>query len=588
MGKILHRALLLGGGLGFLVVGGACVDRLPVLSCLTDQTTVTEGDLIVVETISKNLDPDSLILDWSATRDIEFDMATLSSRKNTDQGRSAVFDTAGAPAGRYTIAVDATDGRNQASCSVAVTVEKNKQAPSLVCAPSNIRVTKGESMTIHLQAADPNNDRLAYEWRIDNLLFVNDRPSFVFRTADRSIGTRILRVRVTDTDRLYANCEFRVTIDPQTNEHPRVAFNLDKNEVNAGDPVTVVASASDPEGGPVIYSWRVDDRPLSDAGSRIEIDTTGLAGGKHTVTVTVRDDDDGATTRTESFLIVEEIITRASVVPPENPAAAGLDESRKDLSSMAILAPDSDSAGRDEAIENPGQPEADRVETGRGDEQRMDESPIQPGHADAPPPVAVNQTFRGSTDIQQVETELKEGVSPTGQSVSQKSARDLGTQETDWGIHTAWAQSQLAACRASDPTNDQSPCHEFLGRTLENVYSLTDFKAGGRYLRPILLAGYISTHADQWLAIGRADDQTALESAQSRANAGFPVIAVGPFHAALILPGRLAPSSSWQLNVPNSASFFPRSPSASYVGERLSQAWRKGDTLNVQLYYRVR
>ena len=316
MGEILHRARLLGVGLGFLVAGVGCVNRLPVLSCLTDQSTVAEGDLIVVETISKNLDPDSLMLDWSATRDTELGRV-LSSLENTDQGRSAVFDSTGAPAGRYTIAVDATDGRNQASCSVAVTVEKNKQAPILVCTPSNIRVRKGESMTIHLQAADPNNDRLAYEWRIDNLLFVNDRPSFVFRTTDRSIGTRILRVRVTDTDRLYANCEFRVTIDPETNEHPRVALNLDNNEVNAGDPVTVVVSASDPEGGPVIYSWRVDDRPVSDAASRIEIDTTGLAGGRHQVTVTVRDDDDGATTKTESFLIVEEIVTRLVVFLPK-------------------------------------------------------------------------------------------------------------------------------------------------------------------------------------------------------------------------------------------------------------------------------
>ena len=545
MGKFLPRAPLVGVSLGLLVAGGACVDRLPVLSCLTDQTTVTEGEPIAVETITRNMDPDSLIFDWNSTRDTEPGMVTFSSRKITAQGHSAIYDSTGVPVGKYTIRVDANDGKNQASCSVNVTVEKNKQAPSLVCAPSNIRVTKGESVPINLQATDPNNDPLYYTWIIDNVLFTNARPSFLFRTEDRSIGTHILRVRVTDTDRLNTNCQFQVTIDPRPNEHPKVALSLTKNEVNIGETITVVANASDPEGGPVSYAWTVNGRPLSDTSSRIEIDTTGLAGGKHKVTVTVRGDDDGVTTETELFSVLEKPLLRVSRLPPKDPAKADVDESplknRQIPSLMTTVTRDTESADSDKAY-TVVRPDADMVETAGGDEQQMNE---------------------GRT-------------------------REFGTQETGWGIHTAWAQGQLTSCKASDPSNDQNPCHEFLGKTLETIYSLTDFKTNGRYLRPILIAKYISDHADKWLAIGKADDQAALESAQSRANEGFPVFAVSPFHAAFILPGRLVTSSSWQLHVPDAASFFPRSPSASYLREKLSQAWKKADARNVQLYYRVR
>ena len=160
---------------------------------------------------------------------------------------------------------------------------------------------------------------------------------------------------------------------------------------------------------------------------------------------------------------------------------------------------------------------------------------------------------------------------------------DMWAEETQWAGHTDWVKDRLVACQESDPASTQNPCHQFVAQALEQIYSVTDFKNGGEYLRPSQIAELVSESAD-WIEIGPANNQQTLSTAQERANEGIAVIAVSPVNAALILPGQLIPSGSWELEVPNSASFFPWSPRGSYVGRGLSYAWQKTDSVDVKLY----
>jgi hypothetical protein len=164
---------------------------------------------------------------------------------------------------------------------------------------------------------------------------------------------------------------------------------------------------------------------------------------------------------------------------------------------------------------------------------------------------------------------------------------DMWAGETEWAGHTDWEKDRLVACQESDPTSTQNPCHQFVAQALEQVYSVNDFSNGGEYLRPSQITELVSKSAD-WIEIGPGSDQQTLTTAQERANEGIAVIAVSPLHAALILPGQLIPSESWELEVPNSAGFFPRSPQGSYVGRNLSYAWQETDSVDVKLYYRAR
>ena len=168
-----------------------------------------------------------------------------------------------------------------------------------------------------------------------------------------------------------------------------------------------------------------------------------------------------------------------------------------------------------------------------------------------------------------------------------EAAADVWTEGTLWENHSNWAQDRLATCLASDPANNQDPCHEFVAQALERVYSVVDFKSGDDYLRPNQIAELVSGSAD-WIEIGSASEQQALATAQERANDGMAVIAVSALHVALILPGQVTLSGSWELAVPNSGSFFPKTPQKSYLGKGLSYAWQKTESVDVRLYYRGR
>ncbi|MDA2935028.1 PKD domain-containing protein [Acidobacteria bacterium AH-259-D05] len=477
-------------GLILPLAAEGCANRPPILNCVPKQTTVTEGDLVTIQTNATDPDRDSLTHEWSATSGIRSNAVVLSTRNIAPQNGSGVYNSTGVKAGRYTIKAEVSDGKHRVSCSVNVMVEKNKQAPTVACTPSDVRFIEGQSMRVQARASDPNNDPLTYSWEVDDDMITNDQPSFELGTVVRSIGAHTVRITVTDVDNMSATCEFDVTIERRPNRNPAVSLTLDKNQVYGGDTVIAIAQASDPDGDPVTYSWNLNEQPLPETLSRIEINTSVLTRGMHSVRVTARDDQGGSATTIASFSVSEKAVDEAAV------------ESQ---------------------------------------------------------PSTQEELFSR-----------------------------LWAKETEWEDHVDWVQDQLVACRESDLASDRRPCHQFAAQALEKVYSVIDFKSGGKYLRPSQMRDYITAHQGEWVAIGPATDQQALEIAQSRANEGVPVIAVSPLHAAFILPGQLTPSGSWQLEVPNSASFFPKNPLISYVARGLSHAWRKADSMDVKLYYRAR
>ncbi|OSI74429.1 hypothetical protein BSZ21_05840 [Bradyrhizobium canariense] len=148
----------------------------------------------------------------------------------------------------------------------------------------------------------------------------------------------------------------------------------------------------------------------------------------------------------------------------------------------------------------------------------------------------------------------------------------------------------------SDPTEyklrDATACNWFVGKSLETVWNFSDFKNGGGYFTANELADRLSQGVfSHWKAIGSGDQQEANDTAAMRAADGNPVVAAwqsnGPTgHVALIIPGGLAFSSSWGVNVPRSASISLNDIDAAYIGCRLSNAFGANKKSEVQYYYR--
>jgi outer membrane protein OmpA-like peptidoglycan-associated protein len=363
---------------------------------------LTEGESTTIQ--SNATDPDrndQLTFAWTA------DQGAL-----VDQGDgSAVFDSTSLGAGTYTVSLEVADKKqNVAICEIDLTVGKNSMAPTASCEPSNMLVTEGQSRLIQVRAADPNGDALTYAWTVDGRAVTNNQSSFEFGTINRTVGNHRVGVMVRDTDGMTADCEFRVTIDPRPNTAPSVALTLDKTDVYAGDTVGANAQASDPENDPITYAWTLDSQRRPESSSRIQINTRGLAGGRHSVAVTVEDDRGASASDTKTFSVSEKIVIHMEGNLPNNVAKAQLDEialkMRQNPQLRATLTGHTDDSGTEETNERVGLRRADAVKSYLVSEQNIDAGRIETQSAGETQPIANNSTPQGQSDNRRVEVEL--------------------------------------------------------------------------------------------------------------------------------------------------------------------------------------
>ena len=155
------------------------------------------------------------------------------------------------------------------------------------------------------------------------------------------------------------------------------------------------------------------------------------------------------------------------------------------------------------------------------------------------------------------------------------------------------AESTLREFLRSHRLDASSPCNVFLAKALKLLFGIADFEFPGlpaQFLGANDIARYVAAHPEQWMLLGPASSQIALERAQTYANLNTPVIAVYTSvphgHVAVVLPGSLQYSGQWNLHTPNSASVFLNRPHKSYVGLTLSNAFQASDLSRVKIYSR--
>lgn len=161
---------------------------------------------------------------------------------------------------------------------------------------------------------------------------------------------------------------------------------------------------------------------------------------------------------------------------------------------------------------------------------------------------------------------------------------------SNWKQDLDNAMKEFLSCQTSADVN--SPCNKFLGESLNTVYRINDFysQSLGRYMVASEIAKYLKS-SEQWSLLGPAYDQKTLKQAQAHANARKAVVAVymsatGGGHVVLITPGTLQSSGSWELSVPNAASFFLSQPDRSFINKGLSFAFGKILMKDILIYTR--
>jgi len=152
----------------------------------------------------------------------------------------------------------------------------------------------GEAVPVRANASDPDGDALTYVWSANGGHVEGTADTARWTPGDAAPGTYAITARVDDGHGGNASCSANVRVEPRPLRPPTMTCSADRSSVMPGERVNVTADANSPEGFPLEYTWRTNGGQVSGSGSRVQLDTTGLAPGEYAVSSRVSDGHGGA------------------------------------------------------------------------------------------------------------------------------------------------------------------------------------------------------------------------------------------------------------------------------------------------------
>ncbi len=159
---------------------------------------------------------------------------------------------------------------------------------------SSVYAGSGDTVVVRVQASDPDGDPLTYAWTATGGGVEGTGAEVRWNSAGTAPGVYTVTVRVDDGRGGTASCGVDVRIEPRPNRPPVMSCSADRSSVLIGERVRITAVASDPDGDPLTYSWRASGGQIIGSGAEVQLDTSGLAAGRYTVTGRVDDGRSGA------------------------------------------------------------------------------------------------------------------------------------------------------------------------------------------------------------------------------------------------------------------------------------------------------
>ncbi|MEM4247389.1 MAG: Ig-like domain-containing protein [Candidatus Woesearchaeota archaeon] len=240
---------------------------------------VTEGDLVSFPNL-KATDPDGDPITYTFTPPLDA----------TGKWQTKVGD-----AGDYRVTITASDGKNSVSQVVIIQVKPKNQPPVLQLASKEFRIKEGETVTINVQASDPDGDKVT-------ISFSGWMTGPAKTTGYTDAGTHEVVIIASD-GKATVRDTVRVIVE-NVNRQPVMGAIADVT-VKEGDKITVKPTATDPDGDKLTFSF---SPPLGPDGTW---QTTSHDVGKYTVNVTVSDGIDSATT---TFSITVQSLNKPPII----------------------------------------------------------------------------------------------------------------------------------------------------------------------------------------------------------------------------------------------------------------------------------
>jgi hypothetical protein len=192
-----------------------------------------------------------------------------------------------------------------------------------------IRMNEGEALTFRVSAADIDNktSELKYTWFIDDVEKTKlGTAVFTWRPTFDDQGPHDVKVRISD-GLSYIDADWNITVN-DTNRAPLIteAWPQNNTDVSYGASVKFCATASDPDGDPMTFYWRLSDGTLLKTQSGVTTSSFSkvLSGGKQHIVVLEVQDGKGGVARQYIYVKVGAKASSSNPLPGFESVTVGL------------------------------------------------------------------------------------------------------------------------------------------------------------------------------------------------------------------------------------------------------------------------
>jgi len=163
--------------------------------------------------------------------------------------------------------------------------------PVAACAasPASVFAGSGDSVDVHVNASDPDNDQLTYSYTATGGGVSGTGPDARWASTGLSVGTYTVNAKVDDGKGGTATCAADIAVQPKPNQPPTIACSTDRSPIMPGERTGITSVASDPDGDPLTYSYTTTGGQIVGSGPKVQFDSTGLSAGSYTVKCSVGD-----------------------------------------------------------------------------------------------------------------------------------------------------------------------------------------------------------------------------------------------------------------------------------------------------------
>ncbi|MFY9645240.1 MAG: OmpA family protein, partial [Terriglobales bacterium] len=167
--------------------------------------------------------------------------------------------------------------------------------PTAACTAQPTEVTEGEPVTVTATGSNFNpKHAVTYAWTTNGgKLDASDKQSARIDTTGAAAGSYSANATISDPKVKKggsATCAANFTVKAKPMNPPQVSCSVNPSTVKSGDPSTITASATSPDGAQITgYTYAATAGKISGTGTTATLDTSGAPSGPITVTVTATD-----------------------------------------------------------------------------------------------------------------------------------------------------------------------------------------------------------------------------------------------------------------------------------------------------------